>query len=138
LIDAFSELARERARPVIRASEDQLKVLRALICGRSLEEIVGWRFSYGSFATVQKSILQTFGATTLHQAAGVAARMGLLEDLPYFEEEIVPGRGGAQTTSPEDGLSGTILVGYGASAIRASAYQDGDALQSAISIQAGA
>jgi hypothetical protein len=81
LIDAFSELARERARPVIRASEDQLKVLHLRPVA---EEIVGWRFSYGS-ATVQKSILQTFGATTLHQAAGVAARMGLLEDLPYFE-----------------------------------------------------
>jgi hypothetical protein len=119
LIDVFSGLARDRARPPIRASEDQLRVLRALICGRSLEEIAGWRFTYGSFATVQKSILQTFGATTLHQAAGLAARLGLLEDLPYFEEEIVSGRSTARTCGPSDGLTGRMLVGYGESTIRA-------------------
>jgi hypothetical protein len=118
LIDVFSGLARDRARPMIRPSEDQLKVLRGLVCGRSLDEIAGWRFAYGSFATVQKSILQTFGATTLHQAAGLAARMGLLEDLPYFEEEIVGGCGSVDPRSGEDGLSGAILVGYGTSSMR--------------------
>jgi hypothetical protein len=138
LIDVFSELARPRARPKIRASEDQLKVLRALISGKSLDEIAGWRFAYGSFATVQKSILQTFGATTLYQAAGIAARTGLLEGLPYFEEEIVPGRGSAHAGSPEDEVHGRMLVGYGTSTIRAALYRDTKEPQPAMSIQVGA
>ena len=91
MIEVFADLAKDQGRQLAKPSDDQLKVLRALICGRSLEEIGQMRFAYGSFTTVEKSILQTFGARTLHQAAALAARIGLLDEPPLFEEDILPG-----------------------------------------------
>lgn len=88
LVEVFADLAREQAPSGLSATEDQMKVLRALVCGKSLADIERMHYSYGSFATVEKSILQTFGARTLHQAAAIAARLGLLDELPYFDEDI--------------------------------------------------
>jgi hypothetical protein len=88
MIEVFAEFARARPVQAPIPTDDQLKVLRALMCGQSLEEIRRRHIAYGSFDTLVRSILRTFGARTLHQAAALAARMGVLEDLPYFEDDI--------------------------------------------------
>lgn len=56
-----------------------------------MAEIEGFHFTYGSFKTIEQSILKTFGAKTLAQAAALASNKGLLESLPYFEEDIFVG-----------------------------------------------
>jgi hypothetical protein len=88
LIDVFSELACESNDAPFNASDDQLKVLRALASGRSMAEVEAIPFLYGSFKTVEKSILKSFGARTLVQAAALASNRGMLEDLPYFAEDV--------------------------------------------------
>jgi hypothetical protein len=70
----------------------ELKVLRALAAGKPLSEVETFHFLYGSFKTIEKSILRCFGARTLAQATAIAANMGLLENLPYFEEDIFTSR----------------------------------------------
>jgi hypothetical protein len=93
LIEVFSDIGRQNegsAGGVL--TDDQLKVLRAVASGRSIAEIEGFHFTYGSFATVERSILMNLGARTLAQAAAIATKTGLLEDLPYYEEDIFVGR----------------------------------------------
>ncbi len=51
-------------------------------------------FTFGSFVTIEKSILMNLGARTLTQAAALAARLGVFENLPYFEDDIYPARPG--------------------------------------------
>jgi hypothetical protein len=91
LVDVFSDLACEHNNAPFNATDDQLKVLRALASGRSIAEVESLRFMYGSFKTVEKSILRSFGAKTLIQAAALASNRGILEDLPYFAEDVFPG-----------------------------------------------
>lgn len=88
IIAVFSELACEHNQAPLNPSDDQLKVLRALAAGKSISEVEHFRFLYGSFSTIEKSILKSFGAKTLMHATAIAANMGLLDDLPYFEEDV--------------------------------------------------
>lgn len=88
MIAVFSDLACESNQAPLNPTDDQLKVLRALAAGHSMAQVEGFRFLYGSFKTIEKSILKSFGAKTLAHATAIAANMGLLEDLPYFEEDI--------------------------------------------------
>jgi hypothetical protein len=89
ITDVFSELACELNDAPCGVSDDQLKVLRALASGRPLSEIESISVvQFGSFRTLEKSILQSFGAKTLTQAAAIASSRGLLEDLPYFAEDV--------------------------------------------------
>jgi hypothetical protein len=91
LVTVFSELACENNQARFNPTDDQLKVLRALASGRSVAEVERFHFLYGSFKTIEKSILKCFGARTLAQATALAANMGLLEDLPYFKEDVFAG-----------------------------------------------
>jgi hypothetical protein len=84
----FSDLACEHNEAPFNPTDDQLKVLRAVATGRSMAEVESFNFLYGSFRTIEKSILRSFGAKTLAHATAIAANMGLLEDLPYFEEDV--------------------------------------------------
>ena len=88
IVTVFCELACEHNQAPFNPTDDQLKVLRALACGHSTAEVEAFRFLYGSFRTIEKSILKSFGAKTLAHATAIAASMGLLDDLPYFEEDI--------------------------------------------------
>jgi hypothetical protein len=84
----FSDLACEHNEAPFNPTDDQLKVLRAIASGRAMAEVESFSFLYGSFRTIEKSILRSFGAKTLAHATAIAANMGLLEDLPYFEEDV--------------------------------------------------
>lgn len=92
MVEIFCELASEHNQAPFNPTDDQLKVLRALASGRPLAEVEAFNFLFGSFKTIEKSILRCFGARTLAQATALAANMGLLENLPYFEEDIFTGR----------------------------------------------
>lgn len=101
VIGVFSDLACDQNDAPFNPTDDQLKVLRALASGKSMAEIEAFHFSYGSFRTIEKSILKSFGAKTLAQAAALASNKGLLENLPYFEEDIYLG-GVALSLHPAD------------------------------------
>jgi Autoinducer binding domain len=88
IVAVFCELACEHNQAPFNPTDDQLKVLRALACGHSMAEVEAFRFLYGSFRTIEKSILKSFGAKTLAHATAIAASMSLLDDLPYFEEDV--------------------------------------------------
>lgn len=89
LIEVFSDVTRQTNGIVTDTlSDDQLKVLRAVASGRTMTEISSYHFTYGSLATIERSILMNMGARTLAQAAAMATKRGLLEDLPYYEEDI--------------------------------------------------
>ena len=87
----FCELACEHNQAAFNPTDDQLKILRALASGQSMAEVESFSLLYGSFRTIEKSILQSFGAKTLAHATAIAANMGLLDDLPYFEEDVFRG-----------------------------------------------
>jgi hypothetical protein len=91
MVAAFSQLACENNQAPFNPTDDQLKVLSALASGRSMGDIETFHFVYGSFKTIEKSILKSFGARTLAQATALAANLGLLEDLPYFKEDVFTG-----------------------------------------------
>jgi hypothetical protein len=92
LVEVFTDVCCQEKGVVGDAlTDDQLKVLRAVAAGRTAAEIESFRFTYGSFMAVEKSILTSLGARTLAQAAAIATRRGLLEDLPYYEEDIFVG-----------------------------------------------
>jgi len=94
LIEVFSDLACEKGQSApFSPTDDQLRVLRAVASGRSVAEIEDLRFTWGTFKSVERSVLKGFGARTLAQAAALATNRGLLEDLPYFEDEILLGEG---------------------------------------------
>lgn len=96
----FSDLACDHNDAPFNATDDQLKVLRAIASGRCMTEVQSFNFIYGSFKTIEKSILRSFGAKTLAHATAIAANMGLLEDLPYFEEDVfIAGR---EIAEPDD------------------------------------
>lgn len=84
----FAELACEHNEAAFNPTDDQLKVIRAIATGRSMAEVESFGFLYGSFKTIETSILRSFGAKTLAHATAIAANMGLLDDLPYFEEDV--------------------------------------------------
>ncbi len=88
----FCELACEDNQAPFNPTDDQLKILRALASGQSMAEVKSFSLLYGSFKTIEKSILMSFGAKTLAHATAIAATMGLLEDLAFFEEDIFVGR----------------------------------------------
>jgi hypothetical protein len=92
MVEIFAELASDHNQAPFNPTDDQLKVLRALAAGKPLSEVETFHFLYGSFKTIEKSILRCFGARTLAQATAIAANMGLLENLPYFEEDIFTSR----------------------------------------------
>lgn len=99
LVEVFSDVGCQKNGVVSEAlTDDQFKVLRAVATGRTMAEIDAFHFTYGSFATIEKSILMNLGARTLAQAAAIAAKRGLLEDLPYYEEDIYVG----EASSPLD------------------------------------
>lgn len=88
MIEVFSVLACEHNEAPFNATDDQLKVLRALACGKSMAEVEAIPFLYGSFKTIEKSILKSFGARTLVQAAALALNRGMLDVLPYSSEDV--------------------------------------------------
>jgi hypothetical protein len=93
LIEVFSDIGHQgEDGPCGTLTDDQLKVLRAVAAGRTATEMEAFHFTYGSFATIEKSILMNMRARTLAQAAVFAIKHGLLEDLPYYEEDIFGGR----------------------------------------------
>jgi hypothetical protein len=96
----FSDFACEHNEAPFNPTDDQLKVLRAIASGRCLTEVRSFNFLYGSFKTIETSILRSFGAKTLAHATAIAANMGLLEDLPYFKEDVFAV--GSATAEPDD------------------------------------
>jgi hypothetical protein len=90
LVDVFSDITCEERPQSVVLTDDQLKVLKALASGRSREEIETFPCTYGSFATLEKSILRTLNARTLVQAVAISVGYRLLETLPCFEEDIYP------------------------------------------------
>ena len=94
LIEVFSDIGHQGGEGSIGSAltDDQFKVLRALAAGKTAAEIETFHFTYGSFSTIEKSILMNLRARTLAQAAVIAVKHGLLEDLPYYEEDIFVGR----------------------------------------------
>lgn len=89
LVEVFSDVGCQKSGVLNDAlTDDQFKVLRAVATGRTMAEIDAFHFTYGSLATIEKSILMNLGARTLAQAAAIATKRGLLEDLPYYEEDI--------------------------------------------------
>jgi hypothetical protein len=90
LLDVFSDLTcpGDTRSPVL--TDDQLKVLKALASGCSPTEIETFSCAYGSFATLEKSILINLNANTLPQAVAIAVKQRLLEILPYFADDIYP------------------------------------------------
>ena len=88
LIDVFSDLTCKDQPRSLALTEDQLKVLRALASGRSRSEVESLSITYGSFATLEKSILKALHADTLVQAVAISVRQCLLETLPCFEEDV--------------------------------------------------
>jgi hypothetical protein len=99
LIDVFSDLTCSYAptQPVL--SCDQLKLLKALASGRSPSDLRSMPVSYGSLATLEKSVLQSLNAQSLFQAVAAAARQGLLETIPFFEDDLFR----AERAQPECG-----------------------------------
>jgi hypothetical protein len=93
LIEVFSDIGHQGGDGIGGAlTDDQLKVLRAVAAGKTAPEIETFHFTYGSFSTIEKSILMNLRARTLAQAAVIAIKHGVLEDLPYYEEDIFVGR----------------------------------------------
>ena len=88
LIEVFSDIACERPQADCRLTDDQMKVLRALAAGKTTAEIEQMHFTFGSFATLEKSILMCLNAKTLTLAAALAVGQGIFDSLPYFEEDI--------------------------------------------------
>jgi hypothetical protein len=67
---------------------DQLRLLRAIAVGATETEMKTIEFSYGSFTTIEQSVLQNFNARTLAEATVRAARMGFLNSTPLMRNEI--------------------------------------------------
>jgi hypothetical protein len=88
IIEVFSELTCSYVPEDRALTDDQLKMLKALASGRSPAELEALPVSYGSLATLEKSILQSLGATSLFQAVARAAQLRLLEIVPLAEEDV--------------------------------------------------
>ena len=87
MVEEFSGMGgREVATPTL--TSDQLKVLRAVASGKTLAEIGSWQLQSGSAGEIGEAILSALGARTVAQAVALAVKRSLLEDLPYFEEDI--------------------------------------------------
>jgi hypothetical protein len=88
LVEVFSDLTCSYVSGGHALTDDQLKILKALVSGRSPAEVEALPVSYGSFATLEKSILQSLNAKSLFQAVARAAQLRLLETVPLGEEDV--------------------------------------------------
>ncbi len=89
LVDAFGQLASDERPMTFNPTEDQLMVLRGIAMGAGEEQLASRPYLYGSYATVSRSICTLFKTKTVAQAAIVATRLGLLEDLPLLAGDIM-------------------------------------------------
>lgn len=87
LATAFSGLSGGIGDPTS-LTPDQLRLLRAVAMGSTPKELATIDFTFGSFDTVQKSVLETFGARTLAEAAVRATRSSILSASPLMRNEI--------------------------------------------------
>jgi hypothetical protein len=88
LVNVFSELTSARTEDWPTLSTDQIRLLKALASGRSPMDLEALPISYGSLATLETSILRVLNATSLVQAVAIAVSHGLLDTVPFFEEDI--------------------------------------------------
>lgn len=88
LIDVFTDLNASAHLEHVSLTDEHLRVLYSLAKGRTSEELEGSNFLFGSFRSAEKSILRKFNARTLTEAVASATALGLMNDLPYLEEEI--------------------------------------------------
>lgn len=88
LIEVFSELTCDYSDGRATLTCDQIKLLRALATGNAPEEISGVLQNQVSLESLEHSILRSMNATSLTQAVAIAIKHGLLEVVPFSEEEI--------------------------------------------------
>jgi hypothetical protein len=91
ITEAFSRLASEDRPTVFTPTEDQMAILRAVAMGADEEELRSRDYLYGSYSTLERSILNLFRTRTVAQAAVVAARVGLLTNSPLTKADILVG-----------------------------------------------
>ncbi len=89
LADAFCTLASENRPATFSPTDDQLTVLRAVAAGASEADLKGQSFQFGSYTTVERSICALFRTKTLAQAAVLAAKSGLLDNVPLLKADVL-------------------------------------------------
>lgn len=77
---------------------DQLRLLRAVSIGSTLEELSTIDFAFGSLETVEKSVLEILGARTLAEAAVKATQNGVLSSTPLMRNEVFSAGASAERT----------------------------------------
>lgn len=88
LAERFSQLAGIHRPPLGNLTDDQILLLREVLRGVDEEELEARSYQYGSFATIKRYICSRFETRTLVQAALVATRAGLLDNLPLTEGDV--------------------------------------------------
>jgi hypothetical protein len=88
LVDLFSDLtcASGEERPAL--TLDQIRLLKSLASGHPPDDLEAMPVCYGSLTTLERSILRVLNAKSLFQAVAIAASRGLLEIIPFFEEDL--------------------------------------------------
>jgi hypothetical protein len=86
---AFCSLAASQRPASFNLTDDQLLVLCAIAMGIEEEELQGRNYLYGSYSSLKQSICGLFQTRTLAQAAVLAARSGLLDDVPFGMGDIL-------------------------------------------------
>lgn len=87
--DAFCSLASVGQPTARNLTDDQVMVLRAIAAGLSEEDLSQIRYTFGSFATVKQSICNQFQTKTLAQAAVLAVKCHLLDNVPYMKSDVL-------------------------------------------------
>lgn len=91
LSEAFSRLASEDRPTEFSLTDDQLMVLRRVAMGSGEEELRSGTYQFGSYATLERSICSLFKTRNIAQAAIIAARVGLLTNMPLTKADILVG-----------------------------------------------
>jgi hypothetical protein len=89
LVEVFSEVtfAGAEERPAL--TLDQIRLLKSLASGHRLDDLEDMPVCYGSLSTLERSVLRVLNAKSLFHAVAIAASRGLLETIPFFEEDLI-------------------------------------------------
>ena len=89
IINVFSEMSLGATVNEFRLTDDQIRVLYDVSHGLPEEHLSRMTYLFGSYENVKESILRICGAKTLAQAAVMAMKHGMLENIPPARRDIV-------------------------------------------------
>jgi hypothetical protein len=88
IIEVFKDLSCTNCSRPTNLTDDQIRVLYDIAHGVSEVELEKKKYLFGSYNNVKQSILRICGTKTLAQATVLAAKLGLLEEVPYTRKDI--------------------------------------------------